>query len=66
MHLPDFLVKLSALFDPTVKMVLPELGRARAVDSGQVQKVLGVRLRPAEETILDTAHSLLETGIVKA
>jgi dihydroflavonol-4-reductase len=63
--LPDFLVKLSALFDPTVKMVLPELGRARAVDSGHVQRVLGVKLRPAEETILDTAKSLLETGIVK-
>jgi hypothetical protein len=46
-------------------MVLPELGRARAVDSSHVQQVLGVRLRPAEETILDTANSLLETGIVK-
>jgi dihydroflavonol-4-reductase len=66
MKLPDFLVKLSALFDPTVKMVLPELGRARAVDSRHVQQVLGVRLRPADETILDTAKSLLETGIVKA
>jgi dihydroflavonol-4-reductase len=63
--LPDFLVKLSALFDPTVKMVLPELGRARAVDSSNVQCVLGLRLRPARETIVDTANSLLETGIVK-
>jgi dihydroflavonol-4-reductase len=66
MKLPDFLVKLSALFDPTVKMVLPELGRARVVDCSHVQRVLGVRLRPAEETIVDTANSLLETGIVKA
>lgn len=64
--LPDLLVRLSALFDPTVKMVLPELGRARAVDSSHVQEVLGLRLRPAEDSILDTANSLLATGIVKA
>lgn len=66
MKLPGFLVRLSALFDPTVRMVLPELGRARAVDSSHVAAVLGVRLRPAEDSIVDTARSLLETGIVKA
>lgn len=64
--LPNLLVRLSALFDPTVRMVLPELGRARAVDSRHVQEVLGLRLRPAQDTILDTANSLLATGIVKA
>jgi hypothetical protein len=42
------------------------LGQARAVDCSHVQRVLGVRLWPAEETIVDTANSLLETGIVKA
>jgi dihydroflavonol-4-reductase len=66
MKLPGFLVRLSALFDPTVWMVLPELGRARAVDSSHVAAVLGVRLRPAEESIVETARSLLDTGIVKA
>jgi dihydroflavonol-4-reductase len=66
MKLPGFLVRLSALFDPTVRMVLPELGRARAVDSRHVAEVLGVRLRPAEDSIVETARSLLETGIVKA
>lgn len=64
--LPNLLVRLSAMFDPTVRMVLPELGRARAVDSRHVQEVLGLRLRPAQDTILDTANSLLATGIVKA
>jgi dihydroflavonol-4-reductase len=66
MKLPDFLVKLSALFDPTIRMVVPELGRVRAVDSGHVARVLGVHLRPAEETIVETAESLLAAGIVKA
>jgi dihydroflavonol-4-reductase len=65
MKLPDFLVRLSSLFDPTVRMVLPELRRARAVDSGHVARVLGLKLRPAEESLVDTAESLLESGIVK-
>jgi dihydroflavonol-4-reductase len=64
--LPDFLVKLSALFDPTIRMVIPELGRARAVNSGHVAAVLGVHLRPLEDTITETAESLLAAGIVKA
>jgi dihydroflavonol-4-reductase len=65
-RLPDFLVKLSGLFDPTIRMVIPELGRARAVDSSHVGRVLGVHLRPARETIIDTANSLIDAGIVKA
>jgi dihydroflavonol-4-reductase len=65
-RLPDFLVKLSALFDPTIRMVIPELGRSRAVDSGHVAAVLGVQLRPVEDTITETAESLLAAGIVKA
>jgi dihydroflavonol-4-reductase len=64
-RLPGFLVKLTALFDPTVRMVLPELGRARAVDSSHVTQVLGVRLRPAEESVVETAESLIANGIVK-
>jgi dihydroflavonol-4-reductase len=66
MRLPGFLVKLSALFDPTVRMVIPELARARAVDSSHVTRVLGVHLRPVEDTIVETAESLLAAGIVKA
>lgn len=64
-RLPDWMVKLSALFDPTVRMVLPELGRARAVDSSRVRRVLGIHLRPADVTILETARSLIAAGIVK-
>jgi dihydroflavonol-4-reductase len=66
LKLPDFLVRLSARFDPTVAMVLPELGRARAVDSSHVQRTLGIALRRPEETIVETARSLIANGIVKS
>lgn len=64
--LPDFLVRLSALFDPTVKMVLSELGRERRSDASHAKAVLGWRARPAEESVVDTARSLIEHRMVKA
>ena len=63
--LPDFLLKISALFDPTVRMVVPELGRTRRCDAGHAKAVLGWQTRPASETIVDCAQSLLAAGLVK-
>lgn len=64
--LPDFLLKLSALFDPTVRMVVPELGRRRQCDASHAEKVLGWKTRAAAESIVDCAESLLTAGLVKA
>ncbi len=64
--LPDFLLKLSALFDPTVRMVTPELGKVRECSSAHAKAVFGWVPRPEEETIVDTANSLLAHGLVKA
>jgi dihydroflavonol-4-reductase len=63
--LPDFLVKLSALFDPVVKQVVGELGKVRHVDASHALAVLGWQTRPPEQSILDTARSLIDTGVVK-
>jgi dihydroflavonol-4-reductase len=64
--LPDFLLKLSALFDPTVRMVVPELGRRRQCDASHAETVLGWKTRAAAESIIDCAESLLAAGLVKA
>lgn len=63
--LPDFLVKLSANFDPVVKQVLGELGKVRNMDSSHAKDVLGWEARPPEIPILDCARSLIERGVVK-
>ncbi|MES2058276.1 MAG: NAD-dependent epimerase/dehydratase family protein [Pseudomonadota bacterium] len=62
---PDFLVRLIALFDGGLRQVLGELGRVRAVDSSHALEVLGWKTRPAEDSIIDTARSLIDRGIVK-
>lgn len=64
-NIPDFVVRLIALFDPTVRQALGELGRTRAADAGHAKAVLGWTMRPAEDSIEDTARSLIERGIVK-
>ena len=65
MKLPDFLVRLTALWDPEVRMVQSELGRARACSAAHARAVLGWTTRPEEETIVDTARSLIAAGLVK-
>jgi dihydroflavonol-4-reductase len=63
--LPDFLVKLTAMFDPLVKQVVGELGKTRNMDASHAKTLLHWETRPPEVSILDTAKSLIEKGVVK-
>lgn len=63
--LPDWMIRASAMFDPTVRMVTSELGRERHCDAGHARAVLGWTPRPVEETIVDCAKSLIGAKLVK-
>lgn len=63
--LPNWLVRVSALFNPQVRAVVGELGNVRDASSAHAREVLGWTPRPEEETILDCARSLVAQGIVK-
>ncbi len=63
--LPDWLLRIAARFDPTVRMVTPELGKVRECSSAHAKAVLGWVPRPEEETIVDCAESLIAHGLVK-
>ena len=65
-RLPDWLIRLLANFDPTVKMVAPELGKRREASSAHAIDTLGWQMRPAQQTILDCANSLIAQGLVRA
>jgi len=64
-RMPDWMLKIAALFDPPVRYLVGELGNVRAMDIGHAREKLGWEPRPAEESILDTAKSLIAHGIVK-
>lgn len=64
-RLPDFLVKISSWFDPMVRQVIGELGKVRNMDATHAKQILGWETRAPEISILDTARSLIDTGVVK-
>jgi dihydroflavonol-4-reductase len=61
---PDFLVRVFALFDPAVRSQLFNLGKEKRVSSDKAHKMLGWTGRPASESILDTAQSLEANGLI--
>ena len=63
--LPDFLVRIVAIWDPLVRMVVSELGRTRNMDASHAKTVLGWATRAEEESLVDCAKSLIDHGIVK-
>ena len=64
-NVPDWLVRAAALFNPVAKAVVGELGSVRNQDASHAKAVLGWATRAEEQSILDTARSLIEHGIVK-
>lgn len=64
-RLPNWAVRIAALFDPMVRQVLGELGNRRESPPVHAREKLGWIPRPAEESILDTARSMIALGIVK-
>lgn len=58
-RLPDFVLRLGSLFDPTLRMVTPNLGRKHVASSAKARRVLGWKPRPVKTTVLDCAQSLI-------
>lgn len=59
--LPNFAVRLAALFDPAIKLILPELGKKKNGSNAKAKAMLGWKPRSNEEAILATAQSLLKS-----
>jgi dihydroflavonol-4-reductase len=64
-NLPDWLVRVAALFNPLARAVVNELGNVRNHDASHAKAVLGWETRPIEQSIVETARCLIDLGIVK-
>lgn len=64
-ELPNFMVRLAALADPTVKQLLPELGKPKNATSAKARRVLGWTPRSNEEAIVATGESLARLGLLR-
>jgi len=64
-QLPDWLLRVIAVFDPTVRQVVPELGKVKNASNEKARRVLGWAPRSNEEAIVATAESLMRLGLLK-
>jgi dihydroflavonol-4-reductase len=63
-ELPDFMIKLVALFDPTTRPIVPDLGIDFRIDNSATRRMLGMDFRPHTESGPAMAESLLRLGLV--
>ncbi|MGC1421449.1 MAG: aldehyde reductase [Terracidiphilus sp.] len=64
-QLPNWMVKLAALRDPAVKQIIPELGKWKNATSEKALRVLGWKPRSREDSVVATAQSMIDLGLLK-
>ncbi|MDX2234135.1 MAG: NAD-dependent epimerase/dehydratase family protein [Hyphomonadaceae bacterium] len=60
---PDLAIRAMALIDPVLKEPARNLGRRKRYDTRKARTVLGWSPRSDEQTVLDTAESLIRLGL---
>jgi nucleoside-diphosphate-sugar epimerase len=63
--LPDWMVRLTSLFDRSVAQIVPELGNLKTAANEKARRVLGWVPRSNEEAIIATAESLVRLGLLR-
>lgn len=63
-ELPNWLVKLLAVFLPKLRMIVPHLGLVKEASNEKAKTLLGWQPRSNEEAIVATAKSLIDLNLV--
>tara|TARA_E500000178_G_scaffold349456_1_gene406406 strand:+ start:318 stop:1358 length:1041 start_codon:yes stop_codon:yes gene_type:complete len=63
-ELPNFFVKLFALFDRETKLIVPELGNYPVASNAKARELVGWEPRSGREAVRAAARSLVELGVV--
>ncbi len=61
---PDLLVRGMAIFDPSIRSIIGQLGRRVEMSSEKAKTQLDWSPRPVEETVVDCAQSLISEKVV--
>lgn len=64
-ELPNWLVRVASLADPSVRQLLPELGKVKNATNEKARRLLGWAPRSREDSIIATAESLIRLGLLK-
>lgn len=60
--LPDFVVNIGANFNSALNTLKPLLRRSHRFSSEKARRIIGLKTRPATETVVDCARSLLKAA----
>lgn len=61
---PDFVVRLLAIFDKSVRQIVPSLGKTTLISGQRAKDVLEMDFTPARQSIEETASFLIENDLV--
>ncbi len=64
-ELPNWLVRLVALADPSIRQIVPELGKSKNATSAKAKDLLGWTPRSRADALVATAESLMSLGMLK-
>jgi dihydroflavonol-4-reductase len=64
-EVPNWIIKISALFNPSLRMIATLLGKYAEVSGEKAQKLLGWSPGTNEDAIVATAESMLKLGLIK-
>ncbi len=63
--LPNWMVRIASLVDPSLKQIVPELGEIKSATNEKARRVLGWAPRSNDDAILATAESLVRLGLLR-
>jgi nucleoside-diphosphate-sugar epimerase len=62
--LSNWIIRLAALFDPSIRQIVTELGKEKRASNEKSKRLLGWAPRSTEDAIAATAESLLRLGLL--
>ncbi|MEM9489106.1 MAG: aldehyde reductase [Myxococcota bacterium] len=62
--LPNWLVRLAAIFDKTTRLIVPDLGKRQDVSNTRIIETLDWQPRSVEEMVVSMGESMIEHGVV--
>lgn len=62
--LPDFLVRISAIFDKTLAVVVHSLGEQKVISNEKIRRELNWKPRSVEEMTVSMADSMIKHGVI--
>ncbi len=62
---PNFLIKIASVFDKSVQLITPMLGKKFKFENNRMRNVLQIEPIPLKKTVIDMANNMIEKGKIK-